>query len=239
MKLSIHPKTFFVASGVVAVLGAGAMYFAYTGLGEMDSKVASLRKEARDTKEVQAQLEKTGVTIEGLRKKLDHLEEGVPSFAYIPTMTRELESAGRSRGIEVLGIRPVPAPPKKDGEKADRQPYQEFTIQVKGRGSYGSVMRFVQALTKFPKIVEVRMLTLSPKIDSATPLASPKLDADIELRAYAFKDDAPAVSAERIEAEAGASKSGVHKGAPAKGGKAAPGKASPEKVAMRRSGAAT
>lgn len=199
MKLALSPKTFFIASGLVAVLGAGAMYMAYTGLGEMDAKVATLRKEARDEKEVQAQLEKTGVAIEGLRKKLNHLEEGVPQFAYIPTMTRELESAGRARGIEVLGVRPMPSSEvKKDGERPERKPYQELTFQVKGRGSYGAVMRFVQSLTRFPKIVEVRMLTLSPKINSDAPLASPKLDADIELRAYAFKDDAPAATAEKV-----------------------------------------
>ena len=200
MKLALSPKTFFFAAGLVAVLGAGAMYMAYSNLGEMDAKVASLRKEARDEKEVQAQLEKTGVAIEGLRKKLNHLEEGVPQFAYIPTMTRELESAGRARGIEVLGVRPMPTQETKkdDGERPERKAYQELTIQVKGRGSYGSVMRFVQSLTRFPKIVEVRMLTLSPKIDSAAPLASPQLDADIELRAYAFKDDAPAASAEKV-----------------------------------------
>lgn len=203
MKLALSPKTFFFAAGFVAVLGAGAMYMAYSNLGEMDAKVASLRKEARDEKEVQAQLEKTGVAIESLRKKLNHLEEGVPQFAYIPTMTRELESAGRARGIEVLGVRPIPTPEskKEEGERPERKAYQELTIAVKGRGSYEAVMRFVQSLTRFPKIVEVRMLTLSPKIDSEAPLASPKLDADIELRAYAFKDDAPAASAEKVGGE--------------------------------------
>ena len=201
MKIKVNPKSFFVASGLIAVVGAGAMYFAYTGLGEMEAKVATLRKDAKDEKEVTAQLEKTGVVIEELRGKLRHLEEGVPQFAYIPSMARELESAGKSHGIEVLGVRPMPAPAeskKIEGDRPSRKAYEELVIQVKGRGSYGSVMRFVQSLTRFPKIVEVRMLTLSPKIDTKNPLASPVLDADIELRAYAFKDTAPAATAEKV-----------------------------------------
>ncbi len=196
----MNPKTFFVASGVIAVAGAGAMYTAYSSLGEMESKVATLRKEAKDEKEVQAQLQKTGATIEGLRGKLKHLEEGVPQFAYIPSMTRELEAMGRGRGIHILGIRPLPTPTSKkdEGQRPERKAYQELTIQVKGRGTYGSVMRFIQALTRFPKIVEVRMLTLSPKVDTKAPLASPLLDAEIELRAYAFKDAAPDAKAEKV-----------------------------------------
>ncbi len=42
------------------------------------------------------------------------------------------------------------------------------------------------------------MLTLSPKLDAKNPLATPELDADIELRAYAFKDDAPAAKVEKV-----------------------------------------
>ena len=199
---TLSPRTFYIASGLVAVLGAGGMYTAYSGLTESETRVAALRHEARDEKEVKAELEKTKVAIEGLRTKLKHLEEGVPSFAYIPTMTRELETVGRSHGIEVLGIRPMPAPAdtskKDDGAPKVKPAYEELTIGVKGRGDYGAILRFVQALTRFPKIVEVRMLTLSPKIDSDHPLAAPKLDADIELRAYAFKDTEPAAEAKRV-----------------------------------------
>ena len=201
MKVRINPKTFFIASGVIFVAGAGAMYTAYAGLGEAESRVAALRKEARDEKEVTAQLAKTGKAIETLRGKLHHLEAGVPQFAYIPSMTKELEAMGRGRGIEILGIRPMPAPAaskKTEGEKPERKAYQELTIAVKGRGSYGAVMRFIQALTRFPKIVEVRMLTLSPKLDPNAPPGNPVLDADIELRAYAFKDDAPAAKVEKV-----------------------------------------
>ncbi len=192
---TLSPKTFYIASGLVAVLGAGATYTAYTGLSTAETRVAALRGEARDEKDVKAELAKTQTQIEELRTKLRHLEEGVPSFAYIPTMTRELETVGRSHGIEVLGIRPMPAPAtakKDDGEAKTKPAYEELTIAVKGRGDYGSVMRFVQALTRFPKIVEVRMLTLEPKIDTKNPLARPLLDADIEMRAYAFKDAEPA-----------------------------------------------
>lgn len=199
---ALSPRTFYIASGFVAVVGAGGMYTAYSGLTEAETRVATLRHEARDEKEVKAELAKTKGAIEELRTKLKHLEEGVPSFAYIPTMTRELETVGRSHGIEVLGIRPMPAPvntsKKDDGTTKVKPAYEELTIAVKGRGDYGDVMRFVQALTRFPKIVEVRMLTLSPKIDSQHPLARPVLDADIELRAYAFKDTEPAAQAKRV-----------------------------------------
>ena len=197
MTLRLQPKTFFLAAGLVAVVGAGAIYTAYTGLTEADGRVAALRREARDEKTVRAELAKTQAAIGELSAKLRHLEEGVPSFAYIPSMTRELETVGRADGLEVLGIRPMVSPPSGDDKepKGAKKAYEELTIAVRGRGSYGAVKRFLQGLTRFPKIVEVRTLTLAPKTEPGKTDAAPKLDADITIRAYAFKDAAPAVEA--------------------------------------------
>lgn len=210
MSLTVSPKALFVASGLVALLGAGGVYTSFTGLSDEEAKVAALRTKVRDEKDVRLELEKTTTDVVGLRAKLKHLEEGVPNFAYIPSMAKELELAGRSHGIEVLGVRPVADPAAKKevaGEKKTRKAYEELTIQVKGRGSYTAIANFVRSLTNFPKIVAVRMLTLTPKASSEDPFAAPKLDADIEIRAYAFKDSGPAAEASPVfgdESAAGA-----------------------------------
>ncbi|MER3496675.1 MAG: hypothetical protein C4320_07850, partial [Armatimonadota bacterium] len=193
MKFQPNPKMLFLASGVVAVAGAGLVYTTYMGLSEAEARVAALRQQARDEKAVRRELASAASDIAVLRAKLRHLEEGVPPFAYVPSMAKELELTGRSHGLEILGVRPMPDPAaKKDaGDRKSAPPYQEMIIAVKARGSYGSVMRFVQSLTTFQKIVAVRMLTLSPKVKSDNPMGAPSLDADIEIRAYVFKDAAP------------------------------------------------
>jgi Tfp pilus assembly protein PilO len=122
---------------------------------------------------------------------LKHLEEGIPDFAYIPSLMTELEKAGKQFGIKILGVRPIPKPmtPGKKGDSS-KKAYEELAIEVKGFGNYGSVMRFVNSLQQFPKIVAARSVQLTPKADPGQ--MRPDLDVVVELRAYVFPEAKPA-----------------------------------------------
>ena len=56
-RLRVSPKLLYVATGLVAVLGAGAVYLQFSALGDEEAKVAALRTQARDEKEIRAELE--------------------------------------------------------------------------------------------------------------------------------------------------------------------------------------
>ena len=113
-------------------------------------------------------------------------------------MLSELEKLGKSSGIAVIGVRPLPKPatPGKkdsaaDGEIKKKPAYDELNIEVKGRGTYRSVLNFIESLGKFPKVVAARTVELTPKNDPGQTSSS--LDVTINLRAYVFASaqDAP------------------------------------------------
>jgi Tfp pilus assembly protein PilO len=192
MKRAPNPKIFAMMALGMLVLGGAATFFGYSSMTEKESEVAQLKTEVKDAHTVQKELESSKAKLDECATKLKHLEANMPDFAYVPTMLAELERVGKENGIAVLGVRPIPKPvvakdPNADGTgmTEQRKPYTELSIEVKGRGTYGSAMRFVKALQNFPKIVAARSVSLNPKTDPGLPTAT--LDVSIELRAYVFQ----------------------------------------------------
>ncbi len=194
MKANLTPKTFHILTGVVAVIGIGLLWMTNSTISDQSAHIETLRKELRDEKEVQAELEDAKKRVGDLKFKLNHLEEGVQQFAYIPTMLKELEQFGKRNKIQIIQVKPVVAPPSmKDQDKDKRRSaYEELNVNVKARGSYEDSLRFLQAIKVFPKIVAVRTVSLSPQAantNDKTKPRKPTLEIELELRAYAFKDD--------------------------------------------------
>ena len=191
-----NPKVFLILTVVTLLAGSGLGYMQFNALSSVRANVEELKKTAKDPSEVQMDLDAVVAKLNDTRAKLTHLEAGVPEMEYVPTMLKELEKLGKQCGIEVTGVRPIPVQAKpvvkaenSESVKAARKPYNELEIEVKGRGSYGSVMRFINGLTVFPKIVAARMVSMQPKIDAKNAGAVPKLDVTISLRSYLFPID--------------------------------------------------
>lgn len=192
-----NPKVFLILTVLTVLAGSGLSYMQYSAYTAVKDDVQQLRANAKDPVQVQQELDEVIMRVNDTRAKLTHLEAGVPEMEYVPTLLKELEKLGKECGIEVTGVRPVPVQPKpvvkaenSESQKAVRKPYNELDIEVKGRGSYGSVMRFINGLTTFPKIVAARTLSMQPKVDTKNGLnAAPKLDVTIELRSYLFPID--------------------------------------------------
>lgn len=191
-----NPKVFMILTVVTLLAGSGLGYMQFNALSSVRANVEELKKTAKDPSEVQKDLDAVVARLNDTRAKLTHLEAGVPEMEYVPTMLKELEKLGKQCGIEVTGVRPVPVQVKPavksentESVKAARKPYNELEIEVKGRGNYGSVMRFINGLTVFPKIVAARMVSMQPKIDAKSTGAAPKLDVTISLRSYLFPLD--------------------------------------------------
>src|ERR1044072_8698421 len=190
MRKGPNPKLFLMLALAAFVLGGGLCYMAFSNLGSAKENLRKLQAESKNATKLEAELATSVQSLQESTTKLQHLEQGVQDYAYIPTLMAELEKLGKTSGINVTGVRPVPkaAVAKKeeagDGAPAKRKAYDELDIEVKGRGNYRSVMNFVQALDKFPKIVAARTVELRPKNDPTLPAAS--LDVTINLRAYVF-----------------------------------------------------
>ncbi len=199
MNLSNSPKILFGLAGVVALLGGGLNYMQYSALTEQQAALDAEQQKLDKAAGVRVELEESTQRLQDLRVKLAHLEKGVPEFAYVPTMLRELESFGKANNVQLTGVRPMikPVAPTKPDEKVVRKAYTELTIEVKGRGRYGDVMRFVQGLNRFPKIVAARTVSLTPRRDAEDASNVTKLDVAIELGVFVFAEQSGAAASPR------------------------------------------
>jgi Tfp pilus assembly protein PilO len=176
--------------GAGVLLGTGLLYVQYSGLTEQQAKVDKLTGEVRAQRDVPAQLQVSQRELDRVKSELAHLERNVPEFAYVPTLLRELETIGKASGLKVLGIRPVA---KSDAAKAEdakglAKAYEEIDIDVTCRGSYGGILKFVNALNAFPKIVSARAVSVEPKPDPLQPKLAPELEISARMRAYLFRE---------------------------------------------------
>lgn len=210
MRRRPNPKPFLIMMIATVVVSSGLSYMQYGKYAEAQDEVSRLQKEQLDEKQVKVELEDAIAKLNESKTQLNHLEEGVPEVAYVPTLLKELERTGKEAGLEVTGVRPIPraaAAPvaNKSGEqskKSKKKDYTELDIQVACRGDYKSVMAFVKSMTLFPKILAARTVSIQPSSASnAMKLSSnvsPRLDITFEFRAYLFPSDG---STKKAEAE--------------------------------------
>lgn len=186
IKRSKTPQVFFVLAALTLTAGAVGSFFQYQEISDQQEMVKELEKDARDTKDIQADLDLTNESVATSKVELNHLEKSVPAFAYVPTLLRELELFGKEHGIDVLGVRPIPkVEPKDKSGRPKKKAYEELAIEVKGRGLFKNVQAFVEALQKFPKIVGARAVSLTPKNEPGETKGK-TLDVTIELRTFLF-----------------------------------------------------
>lgn len=188
MKRGPDPKLFLILAASMVVVGGGLSFMAFNSVSAAKENLRKLQSESKDAKTLQKDVETSQASLLESRNKLDHLEKGVQTYAYVPTMLSELEKLGKASGLSVVGVRPMPkqvSPNKQaEGEAPKKKAYDELDIEIKGRGNYRAVMTFVAALERFPKIVASRAVELSPKNDPGEDKSS--LDVTISLRGFVF-----------------------------------------------------
>lgn len=190
MKLGKKALVYFALTGVLALAGGGMAFMLMGSNSEKSSDLKRLKAEARKPDELQAELEEAKLNAQASATELAHLEQNIPELAYVPTMLKELEQFGNESGVKVYGVRPFVAvhTSKKDKvKKKNEKPYSELSIEIKGKGRYQAVMKFVNAMKAFPKIVAVRTVSLTPKQATGESAGYSVLDVTLELRAYLFK----------------------------------------------------
>lgn len=197
MKAKPNPRLYMGLAVLTLVGGSAASYYQYSAFTDQNDVVEKLRVDSRPEEKIQVEVDQSKQKLDACLDQLRHLEQGVPQFAYVPTMLNELEQLGNSTGIEVLGVRPVAVqqtPADDKAAKKEKSPYQELEIEVKGRGEYTNVLRFVNALQSFPKIVEARTVALTPK-NEVGRVGAPKLEVEVHLRAFVFPPPRKAIDA--------------------------------------------
>lgn len=178
-------KSILLLAVAVIGTGGGLVYWQYSARSSAEARVAAIKAKMPDPVKLQNDLAQSVSEMDAYQKQLDHLEMGVPSSAYIPTLLKEIEQCGNANKLTVTGVRPVAQVGLDDKSSADKD-YQELEIDISGNGSYRSVMDLVAALQKFPKILAVKTVGLAPRQNLKSTTA--ELDATVRLKAFVFKD---------------------------------------------------
>jgi Tfp pilus assembly protein PilO len=185
MKGGINQQTLTLIALLAVILGGGAIYLQYNSMTEAEAKMKALDEEVPDEAELTENLAKAEAQIGTLKTELTHLEMGVPQLAYIPTLLKEIETVGYSANMRVTGVRPVPPPPLPPGVEPERKAYEQIDIDVTAKGDYQAVITMVDLLRKFPKIVSVQSVNLTPKTE-ANSTRYAHLDTTMRLKAFVF-----------------------------------------------------
>jgi Tfp pilus assembly protein PilO len=195
--IALKAKTYMIFTIASAVVGFSGVIFLMSKSNEASGEFSSLKKELKDENKVQKEFLSGKSKLIASQEKLDHLEAGVPSSAYVPTLLSELEHVGKEKGLILTGVKPKPvkeeklsADDKKKGKKLEVKAYNELAIEVKGMGKYLSLPHFVQALESFPKIVGVTAIDISPKsgVQYLDENGQSPLEMTVLLKAYAFPE---------------------------------------------------
>jgi Tfp pilus assembly protein PilO len=187
-----------VGLGVVLLTGGAAFWMSSVASGSRQ-RADKLAMEVPKEADLKADLETTKTKLADIQARLEHLEQGVPSLAYVPTLLTELENLGLSNQVKVTGVRPVvnnnaqkPEDKTSGGGAPKKKAYEEISIDITGRGSYGNVMRMVESLLKFPKVVSVQTVSLTPVREAAqngqAASLGTSLEAVVRIKAYVFAD---------------------------------------------------
>lgn len=185
-----------IVAGTV-LIGAGVTMWAQNTSSSAKERYQKLESEVPAESELRRQLTASQEVVDDYKNQLQHLEQGVPTLAYVPTLLTELETLGKVHSIEVTGVRPLleSVQKKNNDDKSSgsgkKPAYQEMTIEVTGRGTYANVNQMVEGIKKFPKIIAIQTVTLQPhrqnsQEDKARTQPGFILDATIRLKAYLF-----------------------------------------------------
>lgn len=194
-----------VAIGEV-VATAGVFLQQQAAFARASQTLARKEQEREEGKRLASKLAGSQEALQRDRKRLTFLENGVPRAAYVPTLLRQLERLASETNNQVLGIRPELEKPKRvtkrdrkrdpeADEKAAKNPvvqepvhapYDRLRIQLNLDGTYTSTQRFMQELTRFPKIMAVEGVTLRPRPNTEGEAGS-HLSADLTVVAFIWK----------------------------------------------------
>ncbi|MDO8684940.1 MAG: type 4a pilus biogenesis protein PilO [Armatimonadota bacterium] len=198
----------------IALFAANAVaYFAVSkSLGKAQADLLSREDQVRNSKKIAERLDQSEQRYLGMESRLRTLESSVSKAAYIPTMLKQLENTGKSVNLQVRGVRPsvvqeAPAnrtiPEEGEGsgdhtadvasKPVPPKPYDTLQIDIEVRGTYWNTMRFLQALTSFPKIVAVERINITPNAECFSSTGrgtglSPSLTVRLNLSAFVFPE---------------------------------------------------
>jgi Tfp pilus assembly protein PilO len=149
----------------------------------------------------------------GLQERLAVLEPALATYAYIPTFLRQIEKLAQDTSNQVAGVKPLPLiaqtpAPAPAGEGQEGAPaggqtaaaqgkaeqptavklYDRVPIEFNLTGEYWRTVAFLERLSKFPKMLAVDDLSITPT-GQPQGLTAPELRVKMTLLALIQKGE--------------------------------------------------
>ncbi len=122
--------------------------------------------------------------------------EGQPGGMKAPPKSGEAPAGGEKTSVDVNKL--------KAASSEQKGPYRSETVEITVSGTYWNVVRFLDKMTEFPKILAVNSVEVEQKKKTGANGPSPVLSVKIALDAYVL-DDRKAQAKGRTPAGGGAS----------------------------------
>ena len=203
LKIRASKNALIVLAFVAIMIMAGCTWMYYN----RSAKLSAMEAEVKQKEDLLANSKRTAKRLSDIQAvynddqaKLDVLEKGVSSKAYVPTLLRQLEDLGKSSNLRVVGVRPKPpvavpvqvangpnAKSKKVVKSPD--PYDRLELDIEVNGKYWDVVKFLRKITYFPKIVAVNNIQVNPAAGDPKKSGSPMLTAKVSATAFILKDE--------------------------------------------------
>lgn len=188
---------------LIALVGVGSIYWLYTMQSFIDFELQSIDTRLQETHAVAVKLEDAKKRLMSTDSQLRYLEQSVTARSYVPTLLKQLQAAAIQYKLTVDAVRfenppvvaaPVTASTDKTASPANEEKpavklYDEQEIMLSVTGRFWDCMKFLDGLTRFPKIMSVKRVDVRPKTRQYR--SDPQLvDMSISVTAFIFRDEA-------------------------------------------------
>jgi Tfp pilus assembly protein PilO len=207
--------------GLIFAVGAGLAYLLFSQISRSETDVMNLQAQAGSSAQITKRYESTMQSYNDTVGKLSFLEASVAANQYVPTLLQQLQTLAQAAHLQVTSFKPGPlasttvkpatanpapaagasgaaANPAKPAKVA-APPYDTLPVQLTVTGTFREVMTFIYSLPRFPKILCLTGVSLTPASGPAPTgklvSTEPNLTASLKINAYIFGPSNSAVAA--------------------------------------------
>lgn len=202
-KIASHARMIvplFVVAGLLFAGGGALLFWQFRLQCAADKEFADKSRAVGTDNDIAKRYQSAFDDYHSALAPLQHLETPVSANSFVPTLVQQLHQLSTADNIDIIAIKPEKSDNAANSNQANAQgdkkgkpslppPYTEAAITVQAEGNFNQIMRFMNDLNKFPKIVTIKSIALTPKTkaDGVAIGGSPRLTANLGLMAYLFQ----------------------------------------------------
>lgn len=179
------PATYFIIGGLVLTI----LYYSssFDDGSALQSNVDAKRQELTDLNKQISDNEAIAKDMPEYEKKLQYIgEQFQKAIAYLPSdqrnedILRQFNLLASTTGINIISVKP-------DDETIEKAFYEEMLIDMEMKGTYAQLTNFLSLVSKIPRIINVRDLSL--KVSDTNIEETPILTLSGKLVAFRFLEN--------------------------------------------------